>query len=211
MKAAIVNFNKHDRPEFIKEVRRKVNQYFKENNISKHANLNMKIKTVFMLSLYFVPMTLMLTGIVSSFWPVFAMWILMGLGMSGIGLAIMHDAIHRSYSKNQKVNNMLGYLLNLLGGYHINWRIQHNVLHHSYTNIEGFDDDIENEYTRFSPHQKNKAFFKYQMFYSPFLYGIMTLYWFFKDFKTIVRYNDRHLLEPQGLTLKKSQNTIDIQ
>ena len=156
MEISGVKFNVQDQPAFFNELRKRVNKHFKENNISKHANFNMKFKTVFMLCLYFVPLILMITGVVSSLWPVMLMWVLMGFGMSGIGLAIMHDANHGSYSKSQKVNNALGYLLNIIGGYHVNWKIQHNVLHHSFTNVERFDGDIKNGLIRFSPNQERK-------------------------------------------------------
>ncbi len=158
-----------------------------------------------MLSLYFVPLVLILTGVISTLWPVLLMWVLMGLGMAGIGLAIMHDANHRSYSRNQKVNNVLGYLLNFLGGYHLNWKIQHNVLHHSFPNVEGFDEDISIGIFRFSPNQRRKGIHKFQVFYAPFLYGLMSLYWLIsKDFESLVRYNKNNLLAGQGVTLKKA-------
>ena len=67
----------------------------------------------------------------------------MGFGMAGIGLAIMHDANHGAYSKNDTVNKFFGGLIKFLGGSETNWKIQHNVLHHTYTNIEGLDEDIE--------------------------------------------------------------------
>ncbi len=198
-----------DRPEFIKELRRRVNQYFKDNDLSKHANLNMKIKTAFMLFLYFVPLSLMITGVIGSFWPAMLMWVLMGLGMSGIGLSIMHDANHGAYSKNQNVNRALGYLLNFVGGYHVNWKIQHNVLHHSYTNVEGHDEDIDSGIMRFSPTQEQKPIFKYQAFYAPLFYGIMTIYWFTaKDFLQIIRYRDNGLLASQGLTFKQALSQV---
>ena len=150
----MVKFNVNDQPEFFKEVRKKVNQYFKENNISKHANGGMVFKTVFMLCLYFAPLVLMLTGVVSSLWPVMIMWALMGLGMAGIGMSVMHDANHGSYSKNRLVNRVLGFMINFLGGYHVNWKIQHNVLHHSFTNVEDYDEDIKIGLMRFSHNQK---------------------------------------------------------
>ena len=114
MSIPVVKFNVNDQPEFFREVRKKVNQYFKENNISKHANSGMVIKTVFMLSLYFMPLILMLTGVVSSLWPVMLMWVLMGFGMAGIGMSVMHDANHGSYSKNRHVNSVLGFMINPL-------------------------------------------------------------------------------------------------
>ncbi len=211
MNTPAVKFNRQDRPEFVKQLRSNVNQYFKENKISKHANFNMKFKTVFMLCLYFVPLTLMLSGVVSSLWSVMLMWVLMSLGMSGIGLAVMHDANHGAYSKNRRVNDMLGYLVNFLGAYHVNWKIQHNVLHHSFTNVEGYDEDIENPVMRFSPQQKRKKFFRFQAFYAPFFYGIMTIYWLLtKDFLQLARYHKKNLLEGQGLTLRQAITQVII-
>ena len=205
MGVSVVKFNVQDRPEFFNVLRKKVNKHFKENNLSKYANFNMKFKTVFMLCLYFVPLLLMITGVVSWFWPVMLMWLLMGLGMSGIALTVMHDANHGSYSKNQKVNNVLGYLVNFLGAYHVNWKIQHNVLHHSFTNVDGFDEDIHNSVLRFSPNQQRRGIYRFQVYYAPFFYGIMTLYWLIsKDFEALVRYNKKNLLEKQGITLKKA-------
>ncbi|MFY0605799.1 MAG: acyl-CoA desaturase [Cyclobacteriaceae bacterium] len=197
-----VQFNVDDRPEFFKELRKRVNHHFKENNKSRNANASMVIKTIFMITLYFTPWILMLTEVVTGVWPTIGMWTLMGFGMAGIGLSIMHDANHGSYSKNKTVNWALGYLVNFLGAYHSNWKIQHNVLHHSFTNVDGHDEDIAKDgVMRFSPTQERKPFFKYQIFYAPFLYGIMTIYWFMaKDFQQAIRYHKKDLLKTQGLT-----------
>jgi linoleoyl-CoA desaturase len=204
MSTPFIKFNEKDQPEFFKEVISRVNVYFKDNNISRQANFNMKFKTFFMLTLYFTPLVLMLTGVVTSMWGTIAMWVLMGFGMSGIGLSIMHDANHGSYSKNQFVNKALGFTLNFAGGYHINWKIQHNVLHHSFTNIEGYDEDIEKGVMRFSPTQKRHKIFKYQIFYAPILYGLLTTYWLIaKDYEQLIRYNKKGLLEAQGITFKQ--------
>ena len=201
----IVRFNNSKNPEFYNELRTRVNTYFKSNGISKHANLNMVLKTVFMLGLYFVPLVLMLTGVVTSFGSVIIMWCLMGFGMSGIGMGVMHDANHGSYSKNSRINKWLGFTVNFAGGYHTNWIIQHNVLHHTFTNIEGFDEDIEQKVMRFSPNQKRHKFFKYQLFYAPFIYGLLTIYWVLaKDFIQLIDYNKRGLLKKQGLSFNKA-------
>lgn len=209
MKSTLAKFNVQDRPEFFKELRKRVNSYFKDNNISKYANLNMKVKTAFMVSLYFVPFILILTGVVSTVWPVLIMWMLMGFGMSGIGLSIMHDANHGSYSKNQNVNNALGFLIHFIGGYSYNWKIQHNVLHHSFTNVDGHDEDIDSGIIRLSPNQKRKGIHRFQVYYAPFFYGLMTIYWSMaKDFEQIVRYKRKDLLQTQGLTFKKAITQI---
>lgn len=198
----IVKFNSKNQPEFFSTVRHRVQEYFEDQQISKKANLEMKIKTVFMISLYVIPFILILTGVVQSFWAVLSMWVLMGFGMSGIGLSVMHDANHGAYSKNETVNSLLGFLINFIGANDSNWRIQHNLLHHSFTNINEFDGDIENPIMRFSPDQPFNKKFKYQAFYAPFLYSLMTLYWFIsKDFQRIITYHKKDLLGTQNLNL----------
>lgn len=200
-----VKFNRKDRPEFFKELTTRVNAHFKENNISKQGNFNMKLKTVFMIALYLVPLIVLLSGTITTFGMSLLLWAIMGLGMSGIGLAVMHDANHGSYSSNPTVNKMVSYVVNLVGGFHTNWRIQHNVLHHSFTNVYEHDEDIDKGVMRFSPDQERKPIFKFQAFYAPFLYGIMTLYWLIvKDFEQAYRYGKRNLLAAQGLTMGKA-------
>ena len=197
-----VKFNHVDKADFFRELNKRVNAYFKDNNISKFANTEMKVKTVFMFVLYFTPFILMLTGVVSTTWPVIGMWAIMGLGMSGIGLSVMHDANHGAYSKKKWVNKILGFSSNFCGVSDMNWRIQHNVLHHSYTNIEGMDDDIAvGAIMRFAPTQKRRKLHKFQLYYAWFLYGFLTVNWFLlKDIKNLKIYNDRDLLKEENLT-----------
>ncbi|WP_020538556.1 fatty acid desaturase family protein [Lewinella cohaerens] len=206
-----VKFNVEDQPEFFKELRQRVNQYFKEREISRHANLNMKFKTGFMIALYIIPLSLLIAGVTQSFGWSFLMWVLMGLGMSGIGLSIMHDANHGAYSKNKNVNNALGFLVNLIGGYHVNWKIQHNVLHHSFTNIHEHDEDIQKAILRLTPDTKRKPIHRLQIFYAPMLYSLMTIYWFLsKDFEQLVRYRKKNLLGTQGKTFKQAMLEVSL-
>lgn len=201
MSVPSVSFNKKNRPDFYKELNLRVNNYFKERNLSKYGNLNMKIKTAVMVSLYFFPLFVLLSGALTSFWPIFGAYIVMSLGMSGIGLAIMHDANHGSYSSNKTVNHVLGYLINLIGGYHVTWKIQHNVLHHSFTNIHDHDEDLDQNIMRFSPYQKRKALFKYQAYYCTLFYGLLSIFRFaVKDLQQLLRYNKMGLLKDQGLS-----------
>ena len=82
------------------------------------------------------------------------------------------------------MNKFLGYFLNIIGGYDLNWRIQHNVLHHTYTNIIGMDEDVDaGIILRFSDSQEKKSHHNYQHIYAWFLYGLMTISWILtKDF-----------------------------
>lgn len=181
-------------------LRIRVKEYFDTKKIARYGDSSMVWKTVFMISLYFIPYILMLTGIVANVWGILGLWLLMGFGMAGIGLSIMHDANHGSYSKNENVNKYLGYLINLIGGSSVNWKIQHNVLHHSFTNIDGFDEDISiGKILRFSPHQKRYKVHRIQHYYAWFFYCFMTLNWIVsKDFMQLFRYRQMGLLKGQS-------------
>jgi linoleoyl-CoA desaturase len=165
----------------------------------------MVVKTIFMIALYSTPFLLILTGAVTNLWLVFGLYIIMGFGMAGIGLSIMHDANHGSYSNNKAINKYLGLIINVVGGHATNWKIQHNVLHHSFTNVEGLDDDINpGSVMRFSPHSPHRKFHKFQHLYAWFLYGFMTLSWItVKDFKLLIKYRDMGLLIGQGTTFAR--------
>jgi linoleoyl-CoA desaturase len=206
MRRKTVNFNVHSKPEFYREVVKRVNSYFKNNKISKHGDNRMVFKTLFMCALYFVPFLLILSGAFTSVISNMGLWALMGLGMSGIGLSVMHDANHGSYSKDANTNKFVGYIINFIGGYHINWKIQHNVLHHTYTNIQGLDDDIsKNNTLRLSPHQVQLKFHKYQVFYAPLLYSILSLYWFLgKDIEQTIKYGKENLVQDQGISIRRA-------
>lgn len=177
---------------FSKTLRSRVNTYFKINDISRNANPNMVTKTIVMLALFFVPLILLSSGIITSVWHLFVAYLIAGLGMSGIGMGVMHDAIHGSYSRNKNINTLLGYTFNLIGANDAVWKIQHNVLHHSYTNIEHADDDINAPFfLRFSPHAKHYWLHQFQHFYIWFFYGISTLSWITaKDFVRLQRYKN---------------------
>jgi linoleoyl-CoA desaturase len=190
---------KKDR-EFAATLNKRVRSYFKENNISRHANFNMKIKTVFMISLYFIPMGFLLSGSIQSVGLVGLMYLIMGLGTAGIGLSIMHDANHGAYSKNQNVNRILGKIIIFIGGFASTWKIQHNVLHHTYTNVEGYDEDIQPpKFMRFSPNAEHKPIHNYQHLFAWFFYGLMTLSWMTaKDFKQLIRYKKLDLTKTEN-------------
>ncbi|WP_340063300.1 acyl-CoA desaturase [Ascidiimonas aurantiaca] len=149
-----------------------------------------------MLAVFFIPIIIINSGFVSGIPMLFALYITSGLGMAGIGMGVMHDAIHGSYSKKPKINKYLGYSLNLIGANANVWRIQHNVLHHTYTNIEEADDDINAPaFLRFSPHAKKYWLHKYQHLYVWLFYGLSTISWVTtKDYIRLSRYNQMGLL-----------------
>lgn len=186
--------------DFNATLNKRVRQYFKENNISKHANSAMIIKTIFMVALYFVPLALVIFGGFQSILLIGLMYVLMGLGMAGIGMSVMHDANHGAYSKNENVNKWVGKIVNLIGGFAATWKVQHNVLHHTYTNIHGYDEDISPPpFLRFSPNAELKPIHKYQHLYVWFFYSLMTVSWVTtKDFQQLFRYRKMDLTKTEN-------------
>jgi len=72
----------------------------------------------------------------------------------------------------------MGSSIYILAGNVYNWKVQHNVLHHTYTNIQGLDEDIDaGRIIRFSKHAKWLQIHKFQKYYSIFLYGLLTINW----------------------------------
>lgn len=178
--------------EFFSALRQRVDKYFKENNIPQQANAGMVIKTIILLLAYLIPFIIFLI-IPTPFWVSIVLWGIMGFALAGIGMSVMHDANHGAYSANGKINTILGHTLNLLGGSVFNWKLQHNILHHTYTNIVNVDDDIDDKLVmRFSPHTEVKWYHKFQWVYAFFFYGILTLYWvLLKDLIQFINYTKR--------------------
>ena len=116
-----VKFDKNHSKEFITDLRKEVEEYFKKNNLSRYGNLNMAVKTIVMLGLFFGPHAIIVSGIAGTSWLFWSMWLIMGVGLAGIGMGIMHDGNHGSYSSSKFINNLMGLTLNLVGGSAKNW------------------------------------------------------------------------------------------
>jgi linoleoyl-CoA desaturase len=188
-KKSQIRFVSRDKNIFFATLRQRVDEYFIQNSISSHANTTMVVKTIVLFIAYLLPFALILT-LQPPFWISMGLWLLMGISVAGIGMSVMHDANHGAYSSNKKVNEWVGYSLNLLGGAVFNWKLQHNVLHHTYTNVVHMDDDIEDKLVlRFSPHTEVKGVHKLQYTYAFLFYGVLTLYWVIaKDFVQYFKY-----------------------
>lgn len=198
------------RADFFTTLNQRVNEYFKNNKISRHANAEMKFKTVFMYLLYWVPFLLIITSVVTNAWGMLGLTFVMGLGLAGIGLSVMHDANHGAYSGKSWLNNALGFSLNMVGGNAFNWKVQHNVLHHTYTNIHDVDEDISPRgILRMTPHGEWKAIHQFQHLYAWFFYGLMTLVWVLvKDFVRLARYHQDGLVKNQKTNLTKELTVL---
>jgi linoleoyl-CoA desaturase len=177
MKQARVKFVPTEKTRFASVLRSRVEAYFTENNISTYGNRTLAIKSIVLLSGYVLPFVAMLVFLPGP-WISLSLFALMGFAKAGVGMSVMHDANHGSFSKSKHVNWWMSHVLNGLGGSTHNWRLQHNILHHTYTNIDKMDDDIQDRVLmKFSPHSQTKWYHKYQWIFSFFFYGLLTVYW----------------------------------
>lgn len=212
-KLDLVKFAPRNGEGFYDTCKKKIDAYFKEHNLDPHANASMVTKTVLILLMYIAPYAVMVSGVLNgSTFGFLAMWVLMGLGMVGVGCSIMHDSNHGSYSNNKTLNKLLGKVIVLVGGYHVTWKIQHNVLHHTYTNIEGLDHDIDaGVLLRFSPNSKWYSMHRFQFLYAWVLYGLLTLQWAtLKDFRQVYAYHKLDLLKKEKKTLASALTEVAI-
>ena len=176
---------------FYAELRQRVNADFVSRDLSVNANGLMWLKTFIFLSLF---ATIYLIIILSDFNGITLTFLtlLLGVVCAFIGFNICHDAIHGSFSANKRTNKVLSMLFHLVGASPYVWNITHNIVHHTYTNIPGHDEDIEIApgLIRICPEDKLQPHQRFQHWYAFPLYGLASLSWVLrKDFKKFFQKN----------------------
>lgn len=173
---------------FFQSLKKSVEDYFNRNSIKKTGNWKLYLKATILIPSALLCYVLLLTAQMP---VVIALLLcgLLGLCLAGIGFNVMHDACHGSYSDKKWVNLLLGHTLNAMGGNAFFWKIKHNILHHTYTNIQGIDDDIaQSRLLRQSPTQKWMPIHRHQHYYLPFAYALTIFMWVgFRDFEKYFR------------------------
>lgn len=153
-----------------------------------------------MLTLYLLPFVLLFCLPIPAWLALFFVAI-MGVGKAGIGMCIMHDGLHGAYSSKKWINRLTGWSMYLIGSNVFNWKIQHNIHHHAYTNIKGLDEDIQTRWIiRLCEYTPLHPIHRFQHIYAFFLYGLMTLSMLFGDISQLVGYNQ------SGITQKYSNH-----
>lgn len=182
-------------------VRKNVNAYFKENGISNKGNSIMYTKTVVILCMYIIPFVLIL-AMPMGVWPALLLVVLMGIGEAGLGMSVMHDAAHGAYSSKRWVNSLFASTMYLMGSNTLNWKIQHNILHHTFTNIYEFDQDIETKAViRLSYHAPIKKYHRFQYIYAFLFYGLMTIFRLLTDVFQLLKYDKAGITKEQQVKL----------
>jgi len=165
-------------------MKKRINDYFINVGKSYTGNYKLWLKAgilvisllaVYIHLIFFTPPT---------FWAIMECLLLGGL-TAAIGFNVMHDGGHGSFSKYNWLNKMASFSANFLGADNFMWRSKHNIIHHTYTNIDGVDDDIEaRPFLRLCPEQKFYKIYKFQYLYFWMAYCLLYLWWIFvTDYK----------------------------
>jgi linoleoyl-CoA desaturase len=183
-----VKFRNTQDKTFVTTLNNRIEAYFKSNNITEKGNALMAFKIAFFLVGFAFSYFLVYLSGDSIFFSMLS-WLLVGLFTAFVGFNISHDAVHGSLSENKYINKVLGYTFNLAGTNKYMWKIMHNVIHHTYTNIPGHDEDLEPvSLIRLSTENKLKKVHRYQHYYAYFFYCLTSLSWVIKkDFASFFK------------------------
>lgn len=171
-------------PNFYNDLKSRVNQYFVETNQSPTGNWRLYTKATILTAAMIILYVVLVFFTPSTPWAI-ALCVVAGFVTAAHGFNVMHDGCHGSFSKSKKINTIAGYTLSILGGNDFMWKLKHNVMHHGFTNVHGYDDDIEvRPFFRMCPTQTHKWFHRFQATYSIVLYSLLYVLWMlFFDYK----------------------------
>lgn len=183
-------YSKTAHREFSEELNRRVYGYFNETGLNPTAGHSMVNKTFFLVGLYTAVYSVIISGTVTNLALLFLLWGLLGVGQSFIGMCVMHDTVHGAYTKDKTVRRWLQIPIIAIGVEERIWRIEHNILHHTYPNVDGIDQDIHPRWVfRFTKDQARKWYHAYQHIYASIFYCFLIIEWLtVKDFLKVIRF-----------------------
>ena len=178
------SFPKTKESTFYDELKTRVDNHFKRFDVSRKGDSLLFIKNFGITVIYAMSYALLMSD---SFGLLGIMLLYASIGVSKglIGFSVIHDSLHGALTKNQKLNRLFGYWFDFNGTSSLIWKLSHNMMHHTYTNIPGYDDDINKAILlRLSPTDKMYPFHRYQCYYAPLLYSLLCFNWvFWSDYK----------------------------
>src|SRR3954468_3969381 len=163
---------------FIRDTRREVEQYLSQGRTRLKGASLLYAKA---------PVALLIPGVSWSALMFLHPGILVGLlclvglvlGAMLIAFCVQHDANHGAFFKQRRWNHLAGWSADsLLGFSSYAWRVKHNIAHHTYTNVDGFDADATQvPLARFAPMQPPRPWYRFQQYYIWPMYTLMGLRW----------------------------------
>jgi linoleoyl-CoA desaturase len=169
---------------FQAELNRRVKAHMLATRRRERGCPEMYLKTAIILAA-FATLYVSLVFVATTWWLAVLLALALALAMVAIGFNVMHDANHDAYSNHRWVNRAMGMSLDLVGGSSYFWRWKHNVFHHAFVNVVGYDTDINLAgLGRLTPHHPRAWIHRWQHLYVWFLYGAMVIKWqLYDDFR----------------------------
>jgi linoleoyl-CoA desaturase len=169
---------------FPKVLRRRLDNFFIERNISPKAGRTMWVK-IALGSAVLAAAWIFIYAFKPDSWAFVALYLLNALAQTFLLLNIAHDSNHNAVSKVGSVNRILNYAFDVCGINSYMWRILHHRGHHSCINLHPEDDALTGRgILRFTPHEPRRPLQRFQHIYALFMYALFSLdYVFVRDFE----------------------------
>lgn len=166
------------------EVKRRVMAHLRAAGRPERGGAEMYAKTAIILA-SFASIYVLLVFVATEWWQAVPLAVALGLTIVAIGFNIMHDANHDAYSERRWLNRGMAMTLDLVGGSSHFWHWKHNVFHHTFVNVVGYDTDINLVgLGRLTPHHRHLWFHRWQHLYVWVLYGALAMKWqLYDDFR----------------------------
>jgi linoleoyl-CoA desaturase len=170
---------------FHADLRARVERHFAERGEPTTANGAMMVKIAAWIGTFALMWTLWLALPLPTL-PWLGMGLLTGASAALMTLNVGHDAVHGALSRRRWVNTLFSWTFDVVGCSSRNWRVSHNGLHHSWTNVPGADADLDpGPLLAFHPGAR-RPWHRLQHLYAPFLYALVVVNWVYrKDLEQI--------------------------
>ena len=111
-------------------------------------------------------------------------YVFLGFMLVIIFLNLIHEASHNNLFRGRKNNQRYMILFDMIGANSYMWNRRHVKLHHNYTNVDGWDSDIEkSKFLKVHPYNTKMPRYNYQHLMI-LVYPLFITNWFlFRDFK----------------------------
>lgn len=183
---------------------RRVDAYFTSQHRGTDGGARIRVKSALIIS-WLVLSYVALVFFAETWWQAVPAAISLSLAVAGVGFNIQHDGGHDAYAKSRRLNRIMAWTLDMVGGSSYVWRQKHSVIHHHYTNIEGVDEDIDcAPFMRLAPQQPRRWVHRFQHVYAWPLFGFLLPKWaFYDDFVSVFtgKVGSQTIPRPKGMDL----------
>lgn len=183
-------------------LKRGANAALSQRGLAVHGGTRILLKALFILALLVCSYAALLFW-AEAWWEVALAAGLLSQAVVLVGFNVMHDGGHGAFSRHTWVNRLTGRSLDLIGGSATLWKVKHSFLHHTYTNLDDFDDDIDTKgLLRLHSSQPLKHHHRYQALYALPLYSLLSIHWVISDFSEFFSGRVGRHVQPRGHGLR---------